>query len=71
MNDGSRPKAASTSFAGDDNLNGTGPDHSLRHTVDRPSAVVRAFAWAVDRPFEVAAALAFAGWAAFTVGGLR
>ena len=71
MNDGSRPKAASTSFARDDNLNGTGPGHSHAATVDRPSAVARTFAWAVDRPFEIGAALALAGWAAFTVGGLR
>ena len=58
MNDGSRPKAASTSFAGDDNSNGTGP-----------SAAARAFTWAVDRPFEVAAGLALV--AALAVGGLR
>ena len=65
MNDGDRPEAASTSFAVDDNRKSSG-----RRTHRQP-LVARAFAWAVDRPFEVAAVLAIVGWAAFTVGGLR
>lgn len=33
--------------------------------------LLRAFAWAVGRPFEVGAALALAGWGAFAIAGAR